>query len=733
MTAYDVIKHKLETEMHEGNMHGCLRDVSRLAGGYASTGALSAMDLFSLEDLAVSLSINKNEGRDKWTKGVVFGRGQPVDWEESQYYQPKDSKEFGWEDEIGNIDNLKIIDPRWVEDIDVSEPGDEWNPKADLIRFIHTLFEGDQHVAYTTESWQKDGKFLPTKGNWDRTSSQLITELQNTDDIHAVFGDCNSEVGAWIRLNPFDGNGIKDENVTDFRFALVECDNMEISKQYALLKELELPIATLVHSGKKSLHAAIRIDADTMESYRKRVDFLYEICKKNGLEIDRQNRNPSRLSRMPGVTRAGKKQFLIDTNIGKCSWNEWEEWIQDLNDDLPDFENIESIENLPDKAPELIEGILREGHKMRLAGPSKAGKSFALIQLCVSIAEGRRWFGWKCRQGPVLYINLELDRASCLHRFADVYKANGWKANNLNNIDIWNLRGKSMPMDKLAPKLIRRAMKKGYKAIVIDPIYKVTTGDENSAEAMSYFCNQFDKICAELGCAVIDAHHHSKGAQGNKKADDRASGSGVFRRDPDANIDMIELQADDARAVLLNDSICAVISLYMDEIKPNWRDHVGQDDSYVEKKLEPIVAKMLSGAQRDEMHRLMMEERIKCDRVTGWRVEGSLREFASFDPVELWFKYPIHMVEESALKDAYADGEESWKSKKGEKKLTAKERKEDRKESLLTAIDACGLDDKLTVNNIAEYMGNNEKTVKRHLKEFGYKYEHGLVSKNEEF
>lgn len=53
---------------------------------------------------------------------------------------------------------------------------------------------------------------------------------------------------------------------------------------------------------------------------------------------------------------------------------------------------------------------------------------------------------------------------------------------NLSNIDVWNLRGKSIPMDKLAPKLIRRATKKkNYIAIVIDPIYKIITGDENSA------------------------------------------------------------------------------------------------------------------------------------------------------------------------------------------------------------------------------------------------------------
>ena len=116
-------------------------------------------------------------------------------------------------------------------------------------------------------------------------------------------------------------------------------------------------------------------------------------------------------------------------------------------------------------------------------------KSFALIELCIAIAEGTPWLGrFSCAQGKGLYINLELDRASCLHRFKDVYTALDIAPANLANIDIWNLRGASVPMDKLAPKLIRRAQKKGYLAVILDPIYKVITGDENSADQMANFC-----------------------------------------------------------------------------------------------------------------------------------------------------------------------------------------------------------------------------------------------------
>ena len=215
---------------------------------------------------------------------------------------------------------------------------------------------------------------------------------------------------------------------------------------------------------------------------------------------------------------------------------------------------------------------------MLISGPSKAGKSFLQIELCIAIAEGKKWLQWHCAQGRVMYVNLELDRASCLHRFKDVYEAMGFTPDNLQNIDIWNLRGKSVPMDKLAPKLIRRAAKKNYVAIIIDPIYKVITGDENSADQMANFCNQFDKVCTELGCAVIYCHHHSKGNQGRKKSMDRASGSGVFARDPDALLDLIELEPTEALMKQEeNKAICKACTDYLDA-HFKWEEDLSQDD-----------------------------------------------------------------------------------------------------------------------------------------------------------
>ena len=457
---------------------------------------------------------HQNECYKKWDtfNGSGVTGGTIVQYAKDQGWAPiKDETghELDWNDVINTKDEMVIVDRNWLEVKEVREPR-SWDPVAELITYLETLFDSTENVGYVTKSWLKDEKHLPTQGCWDRTAGKLIQQLGNCKgDVGAVLGDYNPEAGAWIRFNPLDGKGCKNENVADFRYALVESDSMSIDEQNAVIRELELPVACLVHSGGKSLHAIVKIEAADYKEYRKRVDYLYNVCKKNGLEIDTQNRNPSRLSRMPGVIRNGKKQFLVGTNIGKSSWDEWFEWIEGVNDDLPDPESLSEFWNsMPALAPPLIDGVLRQGHKMLIAGPSKAGKSFALIELCIAIAEGIKWFNWQCAQGKIMYVNLELDRASCLHRFKDVYNALNIKPNNLSNIDIWNLRGKSIPMDKLAPKLIRRAAKKDYIAIIIDPIYKVITGDENSADQMANFCNQFDKICNELGTAVIYCHHH---------------------------------------------------------------------------------------------------------------------------------------------------------------------------------------------------------------------------------
>lgn len=670
---------------------------------------------------------HKGECIKKWES--FHGSSKPVT--QSSIFQL--AYEHGWSGPAGRAldwgDELTVgpqqpalVDPRWVEEQELHLP-DTWEPAQQLKRYLQALFEPDEYVAYVTESFMAADRRRPAKGCCDRTAGQLIEELDACGgDVGKVMGDCDPEIGAWICFNPVDGTGRKDANVTSYRYALVECDNMEPGKQLAAIHQMELPCAALVYSGGKSIHAIVRVNAPDYAEYRKRVDYLYATCQKNGLTLDQQNRNPSRLSRMPGILRAGQKQALLETNVGKSCWEDWCDWVEACTDDLPDTECLaDDWDDLPPLADALISGVLRQGHKMLLAGPSKAGKSFALIELCIAIAEGKTWLGrFSCAQGRVLYINLELDRPSCLHRFKDVYTAMGLAPDNLRNIDIWNLRGASVPMDKLAPKLIRRAGKKGYTAVILDPIYKVITGDENSADQMAKFCNQFDVVCRALDCAVIYCHHHSKGAQGGKRSMDRASGSGVFARDPDAMLDMTELTITDAiRKQLHNKAACRVIKAMLD--KRGHADAYGPDDALSKSRMLTIAKEKLGLADLRAIDAEVAAAQKKADSMTAWRIEGTLREFASFAPVNLWFDYPVHKLDSGLLEDLQPDSDFRTLGAKGASRRWGDKAKQskDRKAELDTAFEACMMDGEVTVYSLGEYMDLKPRTVKSRLKEDG--------------
>lgn len=556
-----------------------------------------------------------------------------------------------------------FIDVGWVEETTLHEPGEEWNGRRELIKYLDLLFEPDEYVGYTTASYQdKDGKFKPANsGVYSKKAGQLIDELKRYEDITFAIGDYNHEAGAWIRFNPLDGKGVKNENVTSYRYALVESDTLDVAKQVALIKELELPCKAIIYSGAKSAHAIVTINATSATEYRKRVDYLYRVCEKNGLTLDKQNKNASRLSRLPGVARGGHKQYIIDTNTGKADFEDWQDWVEEINDDMGDPEAPPKAP--PKLAPELIEGILREGHKLLLAGPSKAGKSFLLLQLAIAIARGKDWLGHPCRKGKVLYVNLELDARSCWVRIADILAQHDLTYAHLDdNLRVWNLRGKACPMDKLAGKLIRRAEKDRYDAVIIDPIYKVLTGDENNAADMAKFCNAFDKIALALRCAVIYCHHHSKGYQGQKRSMDRASGSGVFARDPDALLDMTELS-----------------------VRPSQREEYGINPG-----------------------------------VSVWRIEGTLREFPTFDPIDCYFEYPLHVLDTMhALQDLKPESEMSPRERGSanakEKRMQDREKQKEQFDEVYASLATFSGDTMVSIDAIAEQIGVTKDTLRKRM------------------
>lgn len=544
------------------------------------------------------------------------------------------------------------------------KPGKEELSRAasQLIVYLKTLFKPDEYVSYVTESARvASGKLCPKGyGSYSRTAGEIIDSLERYgDDIESAIGSYNPEAGAWIRPNPVDGKGVNNGNITRFGYVLVESDIMPVEDQKEIYQRYKLPVACLVSSAGKSLHAIVRIDAKDREEYRERVKFLYSYLEEHGMKVDEQDKNPARLSRMPGVYRNGDLQELVAINQGKPSWAEWRAYVENGEKDLDDFISMSDVLEPPPLAPELIEGLLRQGHKLLLSGASKAGKSFMLMELGICLSEGRPWLGMKTMKSKVLYINMEIDGASCINRLTKIYDAYGIKPEERvkDGMIVWNMRGHAMSMDKLVPLLVGRIKDKGFNVIIIDPIYKCMEGmgDENSASDMARLCNQFDVICNETGCSVIYAHHHSKGAQNGKSAQDRASGSGVFARDPDAMVDLMEI------------------------------DLEGFDKGAYD----------------------IPEE---C---TAWKVEFIAREFRRPKPIVIWFKFPLHEIDTSGQLEKTAKKEKAEKAPKEPKKTSVEE-----VEDAFNEIAGWDGTNKTTMGELVKYMlkGNTDPKAETNMR-----------------
>lgn len=200
--------------------------------------------------------------------------------------------------------------------------------------------------------------------------------------------------------------------------------------------------------------------------------------------------------------------------------------------------------------PELVEGLIHRGSTMVYGGGSKTNKTFALIDLAVSVASGTPWWDLKTSQGKVLYMDLELQPSFFRERLDQISDAKGVQICALDEIDVWNLRGHATDLSALTEEIIARIKDTPYSLIVIDPIYKVLGNrDENSAGDINSLMNELDKIAVASNATIVVGHHFSKGNQAGKESMDRISGSGVFGRSPDAIVIITKHEQDDVYTV----------------------------------------------------------------------------------------------------------------------------------------------------------------------------------------
>lgn len=166
--------------------------------------------------------------------------------------------------------------------------------RQDGSTLIAALYHGSELVNVVSAFSIQGGKARPTGQGMTLPASEWASRLMMGLETCGLGG-------AWIRMNPVDGAGIADCNVTSYRFALLECDGLPLKLQVSLVAAIPLPISAILTSGGRSLHAWVRLACGDQDEYRSATSEMFGVLGAYGFDTD--NKNSSRLSRMPGVER----------------------------------------------------------------------------------------------------------------------------------------------------------------------------------------------------------------------------------------------------------------------------------------------------------------------------------------------------------------------------------------------------------------------------------------------
>jgi len=366
-----------------------------------------------------------------------------------------------------------------------------------------------------------------------KVGNKFTDSFLDFEEANSFVVNLTSEPGVeyFYRINSTTGKSDKD--VKGFTNALIECDGETLERQIELL-ELIKPIAVCAYySGSKSLHIIARVGASGIDDYKQRVRELHDLITSRGYAIDKACKNPSRLSRLPYSYRDG---VLIEPVYVSDNIENFDDFIVGIS--LP--ESIKRIglpkaigaEGFAAPSPVLIEGVMRCGQKCIISGSAKIGKSLSMLWLASALVEGGEWYGLKCRESNVLYINVEID-AYTMRQRADDMTATGI---DCRFVDVWNLRGCFNRGREVIDAVNVVAKRRKYDVVIFDPVYLLLDGDESDASVTKQFLNRIDQLIVSTGCSVILVHHFAKGMPGSRSMIDRASGSSNFARWADAFI-----------------------------------------------------------------------------------------------------------------------------------------------------------------------------------------------------
>lgn len=185
----------------------------------------------------------------------------------------------------------------------------------------------------------------------------------------------------------------------------------------------------------------------------------------------------------------------------------------------------------------IVDGLIKRGDLVMLAGRPKSGKSWLMLQLAQAIDTGAQWLGRNVTSGKVLFVALE-DGERRIHERLHIRRWNPKQAEFA--FGLFPLTGDGLRQ--------LEAVAEEFDALFLDTFRAACGGaDENNNAEMGAIAQALADIAHQKQRAIIIAHHTRKG--GSDDPFETIRGAGAIRAAYDVGL-VLERQGKEREAVL---------------------------------------------------------------------------------------------------------------------------------------------------------------------------------------
>jgi len=156
------------------------------------------------------------------------------------------------------------------------------------------------------------------------------------------------------------------------------------------------------------------------------------------------------------------------------------------------------------------------------------------IRFCVNVSQGKPWIGFTTTKSSVMYLQLELPGAMLQQRIKKMVVV----SDPHEPLHVWTEPTIKIDLDDGYKRIKEMVAKYHPKVLVIDPIYKIMSGDMLDTRHVQNLVDMIDKLIEEEKVSIMLVHHTRKGVFEESGSDDML-GSVIFSAWADSIIKVI--------------------------------------------------------------------------------------------------------------------------------------------------------------------------------------------------